>query len=358
MLCALSVVLFHYKQLFYVGVFTRTHSAIYDANRTNLPFYHALKLLYANGGLAVSIFWVISGFIFYWKYAESIHRRRTNFVSFFVLRFSRLYPLHFATLLLVAFLQMIYIRFHGVPFIYGDNNLYHFVLQLFFASNWWGADRTFNGPIWSVSAEILVYMAFFCLMFFAKPSIIPCLIAMAGANILFLLNHHGFVISCISFFFLGGLLQRIDHALEEKYRRTGFFVSALIAIGLVTLLKLHVLVFGQAVAIFLTASIVNAAVLIDEVFDVFTQISWVGNLTYSSYLIHFPVQLCMVMAADALHQSKAIFLSPVMLFVYLGMTFGLAAWIYYAFEVRMQDLIRARWFAILKRPVVAVVGSP
>ncbi len=76
-----------------------------------------------------------------------------------VLRFSRLYPLHLATLLLVALGQVLVSHFFGSWFIYGNNDITHFIGQLFFASAWF--ENSFNGPTWSVSVEIFLYILFF-----------------------------------------------------------------------------------------------------------------------------------------------------------------------------------------------------
>ena len=53
---------------------------------------------------------------------------------FLIRRFSRLYALHLATLLLVAALQAGYAAQHdGQTFVYGNNDVPHFLLQLAYA---------------------------------------------------------------------------------------------------------------------------------------------------------------------------------------------------------------------------------
>lgn len=69
--------------------------------------------------------------------------------------------MHFLTLVIVAVLQAVSVARFGASQIYDNNNVYHFVLQLFFASEWGlQAGHSFNAPIWSVSVEILVYAGF------------------------------------------------------------------------------------------------------------------------------------------------------------------------------------------------------
>jgi peptidoglycan/LPS O-acetylase OafA/YrhL len=120
-----------------------------------LPLYSAIKPVYTHGGLAVQMFWTISGFIFFYKYAQRIHDRDVRWFQFFIFRFSRLYPLHFVTLLAVAGLQAAaYYAMHKEYFVTGNNDITHFILNLFMASNWFtGIGYSFNSPIWSVSVE-------------------------------------------------------------------------------------------------------------------------------------------------------------------------------------------------------------
>jgi peptidoglycan/LPS O-acetylase OafA/YrhL len=69
------------------------------------------------------------------------------------------------TLLVVAALQFQYTRATGTAFVYENNDLRHFLLQLLLASNWSLLDNGYscNGPVWSVSVEVAAYGAFFIL---------------------------------------------------------------------------------------------------------------------------------------------------------------------------------------------------
>jgi len=316
-------------------------------------------MFYNQGGLAVPIFWAISGFIFFWKYSQSIYSRKTNFASFFMLRFSRLYPLHFATLLLVAFLQAFYYRSHGVSFVYEHNDLFHFALQLLFASNWLDSEPwTFNGPIWSVSVEIVIYMAFFYLMLMTRPSAIQCLLAIVLAKILMHFNLQSSISHCIYFFFAGGLLQRIDQSIRSETRKFAFMISVLFAITVLALLGLHVVSKGQTSELLLAASVVNTFVLVDNFVPAFNRVAWMGNLTYSSYLIHFPIQISLVLVLDAFHISRSLFLSPLVFLAFLAATFTLGWLVYHVYEMPMQNLIRSQWFLIDRRRAPATAAKP
>lgn len=121
------------------------------------PLGAIFGILYQHGHFAVQFFWLISGFVFATVYENSAATTR----QFFIARFARLYPLHLITLVIVAILQAISIRTTGHSLIYENNDLWHLMLNLAFISAW-GLERgySFNGPIWSVSIELLVYALF------------------------------------------------------------------------------------------------------------------------------------------------------------------------------------------------------
>ena len=158
-LSAFAILVYHYQHFFYVA------DKPVGLVRERLPLHGVLHALYDAGPFGVWIFWCISGFIFFWKYRDPIADHKIDGWQFFVLRFSRLYPLHFVTLLTVALLQSMYFNLHGCFFVYQANDVWHFLTQLFLASEWNGTESfSFNGPIWSISVEVLVYLWFFLML--------------------------------------------------------------------------------------------------------------------------------------------------------------------------------------------------
>src|SRR6202020_1384736 len=80
---------------------------------------------------------------------------------------------------------------------------------LVFASNWINElPQTFNGPIWSVSVEVLVYVFFFIVVSFLRPSLVLCVVVAAVAKAA---SHFypQYVFECIQYFFVGGVLQEL-----------------------------------------------------------------------------------------------------------------------------------------------------
>jgi len=304
-------------------------------------------LLYNDGHFAVEVFWVISGFIFFWKYSGGVHQRSVRPASFFVWRFSRLYPLHFATLIFVAVMQYVYALSHDTTFVYGHNDSLHFLMQLCLASNWLEGPETFNGPVWSISAEVVAYFCFFLLVRSVKPSIIMCTIVVAGTKFLMyrLFGQPSMVLSCIEFFFAGGIVQQCLMRLHRRDEVIAFWGSACVVLAILAG-KYRGVEITQTSLLFLAAGIVAMFSLLDSVTRVnLTRFVPLGDLTYSSYLLHFPIQLAAVSLIDALGLQRTLFLSPVALLSFMLGTLALSWLVYRRFEMPAQNAIRAGWLS-------------
>jgi peptidoglycan/LPS O-acetylase OafA/YrhL len=213
---ALSVVLWHWKHFAYKG-----NSLPQDFERASQPLYGILKLFYENGIRGVQYFFLLSGFIFFWLYGESIKMKPTHFKGFWVQRFSRLYPLHFVTLLIVALLQFLYASREGAFFVYPFNDWCHFLLNLGFASKWGlESGESFNGPVWSVSVEIILYLIFFLMASFRLGGLLFCL---ATTGISFVLVNLQLAQDAIfggaTLFFLGGAVFHLTFIMSTKPRK-------------------------------------------------------------------------------------------------------------------------------------------
>jgi peptidoglycan/LPS O-acetylase OafA/YrhL len=336
-LCAFAVIFWHYQHFFQPGVEAASGSGSEaPPDVVNYPFYSALSFFYLNGHYAVVIFWMISGFIFFWKYGESIHERKVSAYGFFILRFSRLYPLHFATLILVTILQILYLSSHRDPFIYSHNDGPHFLLHLVFASNWFAwLPFTFNGSIWSVSLEVLAYAFFFLMVRFLRPGLVLCLIVAIVFKVLDHFHPQNLFV-CIEYFFVGGAAVRLIEKLNQAQSRVAFWlcVAGMIAIGATRL--------GSGTVIVFAFCSLMAFALLNEASGLrFERISKLGDLTYASYLIHFPVQLVAVLFVDWIGASRGVFLSPFALIAFVVVTFGLSWAVFHGFEMPAQKRIRA-----------------
>jgi peptidoglycan/LPS O-acetylase OafA/YrhL len=352
---AFAVLVWHYQHFFYVA------DAPVDFVREQQPFYGLFKLFYDYGFYGVQVFWCISGFIFFWKYRDILADRLMSPGKFFVLRFSRLYPLHIVTLLLVAGLQMAYFSGHGYYMVYPFNDLKHFALQLFMASNWGLQDgESFNGPIWSVSIEVLVYLGFYLGLTLLGKSALINIAVVVGCAAAKAAGVHTPILDCFAVFYMGGLSAiALRHFGRTRLHRP----ITLAAWAVLVLVPVAAVATGIAsrgffaplflmcyvpVLLYVAATDVQVPPALQRAIEV------LGNLTYASYLIHFPVQLCVAMAFGALGMAIPGD-SPLLFIGFIGGTLLASYFVFKDFEMPAQRWLRNAYKG--QRPLQAAVRT-
>ncbi|WP_158009045.1 acyltransferase [Polynucleobacter sp. MWH-Adler-W8] len=334
---ALAILIFHFQHFSFVGQAPNNFALM------QLPFYDWLKPVYLNGGLGVQIFWGISGFIFFWKYAKVIEQKALNAKHFFVLRFSRLYPLHLLTLLLVAGLQILYLQSHESSFVYGNTDWRHFIPQLFLASNWGGQGFSFNGPIWSISVEVLIYLFFFLVARYFGASFF---ISIAVLLICTFIKHYNltesFIVDCLLYFYVGGMTAALYSRLERTtYRKISLLIAFVVTTCAPFIFHLSNTSFSKILLFCYVPFLIYAGTInISAPKKYHGMIAAFGNMTYSSYLLHFPLQLLMVLIFEffgiAIPIYDSLFFGAFLLGILL-----LSYVTYRFFERPMQDIIRS-----------------
>ncbi|MEO5806500.1 acyltransferase [Devosia sp.] len=357
---ALAVVFWHWQHVYAIG-----GGELKD--RTIQPFYGLLFPLYNAGWLAVEFFFTLSGFVFFWLYGQAIADKTLGLRSFWVARFSRLYPLHLLTLLIIAVLQ-IALMSHGLKsYIYGGTNVPNFLWNLFFLQ-YFVHGWTYNGPEWSVGVEIILYALFFLYCRLLKPHwILPLLIAVGiGVYVLF---HDWATGRGIIGFFAGGLVYqawrwwRAQPRLATWVTPLFWLTVALWAFSIFEL-KFHPVAnwlnqfdgrgwwwMEMAFRMVLVPLSVLALALHDERGARFWQkVSPLGDLTYALYLWHFPLQLLMAVAVLLLGFPLAPIQTPWGLLVYLSALIGLSILSYNWVERPAQSWLRKRLSAPQRLP--------
>jgi len=324
---AFSVLVWHYQH------FYAAEKMAYVANEQ--PLYKYLSFFYNYGSYGVQIFWCLSGFVFCMRYFLR-NQGVVKIWNFFVNRFSRLYPLHFLTLLLVASLQYIYHYRYDSYFVYQDNGLKSFIRQIFFASSWFDVWRlSFNGPVWSVSVEVFIYFGFvFLLRLTSMFKMAALMIALFCAVIWFAGIGNEFF-ECGAYFFVGVLCAMLVNSGFSKQKFLGLFCFyCLFIVCFFNMMSEGILLFALAPLMIIVMAVLPVSnQRLSGVCD------FLGGLTYASYLIHFPLQLMLVLVFGFLGLQLPVF--NVLFFVgYLILVFSVSAVIFRKFEMPAQKFIR------------------
>lgn len=361
-LAALSVVFWHWQHFFFSG----TQPGTFDAAR--LPLAEWLCILYAKGWLAVDLFFCLSGFVFYWLYSKKVFEGKISPYKFALLRLSRLYPLHFATLVIVAVSQIWFITTTGSYFVYPNNDVKHFVLNLIFASSWsFERGYSFNGPIWSVSVEVLLYALFFsCSLLLPIRAMVIALISIIG--FLIVQKYYPPIGRGIGSFFLGGCVFMAYQAIAASHRSAA--LAKLVTILMISAWGLTIIVAQNNVSLTIRATPflwhydAHLQALLDKLLSAWAvlvlfpltilslaliethrgslgrRFSFIGDISYSSYLLHFPLQILLSAALHQLAIDKSIYYSTWLMISFFTALILVCLVSYRYFEMPAQKYLR------------------
>ena len=333
-LCASTVAIYHWGTSF----------EIMQMNN-NDTFRNYLEILYDFGDYAVPVFFVISGLVFANVYLSQ--EKKETIRNFTVKRIARLYPLHLLTFISILLLQFSFLKLYGNYELYTFNDLKHFFLNITLLLGWgFEEGRSFNTPVWTVSQEIAIYYLFFVLI---------SLINKYNFKLIFLIyfifllidktkfTETGFINDYINFtyfvdfvklFFSGIFIYFLLYKFKN-YKKLFFISSILLMLAFIGSFKLHLFCF----------SIVTIFVLIDKV-DFNQKIKsifiFLGNLTYSIYLLHTLTFLIMLLILKLLNNID-FFYTKTAFFLYLIFTFTSSIISFTYFESKMNKDIRNRF---------------
>jgi peptidoglycan/LPS O-acetylase OafA/YrhL len=329
-LAALAVVVYHYIH------FTGTQGR---------PLQFLFGPIYAYGNHAVPLFFILSGYIFFAVYSERIVENEIGVREFFMLRFSRLYPLHAVTLSVVAILQVVCLHVTGSYFVYRNNDALHFVFNASLLQfGWFPIGFSFNGPAWSISVEVGLYASFFAFCAICGRSLLA-LVLVAGVFLTLTLVHvtsipygplHPFMSEGLGCFFLGGCLRRLKTNLPKPAIMAIGSIAILAGVSLAFEFDLrNMLIVGVFPGLILLAVSSERLLRASE----FRPLAALGEISYSIYLWHFPVQLAFVIFAASV--ARFDFASPAVLWLYLATVFAAGCASYRYIEVPAKRAIRA-----------------
>ncbi|MEO6716294.1 MAG: acyltransferase [Novosphingobium sp.] len=256
----------------------------------------------SKGYLAVDLFFMLSGFVLWYNYADRLRGGgRAAILDFFWRRFARIWPLH-------GFIMAIFVVYALALVARGnDTNLFPFdMLPLHFllVQNWGLTTRlTWNHPAWSISTELAAYLVFPLFVAALRwerlgtlALSVICGTLLGSVTLLF--AWHGYdnlgsditglgLPRCLLEFGAGCLLCMLwGHWREQRF--AGFIAASVCALSLIAGWQLHLsetaivpLAFASglmALALshnFLTRILGRGTVL------------YLGEISYSTYLAHF-----------------------------------------------------------------------
>ncbi|WEK47413.1 MAG: acyltransferase [Candidatus Andeanibacterium colombiense] len=347
-IAAVAVLLYHYIHFFMAGPSRAPlRGAIWM-----YPGSAWLSRIYIDGFLAVQIFWLISGFVF----AQVYYGSNADTRSFAINRFARLYPLHLLTLLVVAGLEFAMLRRFGYTALYGNYDWPHFFRQLLFASDWLhlpGDGYSFNGPIWSVSVEVVVYALFWmsrrAVVRFGLP-----LVAVLVAGFYF--ADHAWtdftkIFACGYYFFIGCGLNLVLRGNWNRGWRLVAPVLLLVALG----------AWGAWVnqdwswRFVALPGLFGALFMMLAVAEPFAPgwlrkgCQWLGENTYGVYLWHVPVQLCLLLVLLPGTNPAEVARHGWFMVLFVALVLVVARLSYVWFERPVRDWLRRRLHSHLGR---------
>jgi peptidoglycan/LPS O-acetylase OafA/YrhL len=277
-------------------------------------------------------------------------------------------------------MQLAFHRATGNWFIFDANDWPHFVKSALLVQQWLPPDelQSFNGPDWAVSIEVLLYIVFFAAVRFGLRGPVGAVcFAIVGVVVFF---WEGQIGRGITGFFWGGATYYAVRAVASTPRaKTIALVVAAAAtlvwaIGIADIYlgfiqsafdsapaPLARFFFGHEYPIFLLAFILvvvpltlAALALHEELFGgAWARFTLLGDISYSTYMIHFPMQLALALLALRLGWMPADFMHGWVMIAFYVALIGLGTLSYTCFERPVQQLIRRR----INRTVIAVPSA-
>lgn len=309
------------------------------------------------GYLMVDLFFILSGFVLAYRYFDNPDCKDMTGISFAVARFSRMYPLHLFTLLLVVAI----FHFTDTTPTYGDGQLFSFVQHLFLLHNvglnthW----LSWNEPSWSISVEfwanVIVFiwlikrcnnLGYFCIAMFGYILILQTVgnLDVHVHKVAWVFNAG--LIKCLAGICFGILVYRAYNFFNARIELSKpLFVAGFTVLEISFLLACYFQIFGSEIRAktdFVVPFLFSATVfifafqagLISKLFAL-TKSDFLGTISYSVYLNHYWI----------LHLLKTTWFdpygwAPTNLLIVLSIIIGVSIVTYYAIERPGQKYMR------------------
>ncbi len=171
-LAALLVLIYHTKTLLLVGISETWRKYGLTPNINSWLGYATAP--FSLGGLAVTLFFVLSGYCIHRKNAFALSRNpdtKLDIKKFIARRFWRIYPVYFVSLCITAIIDIYLITYHPISVRPGqDNSLFAFIASLLSLQGLAAPEFGSNGVFWTLALELHFYAIYPLLYFVSRKS--------------------------------------------------------------------------------------------------------------------------------------------------------------------------------------------
>jgi len=339
----------------------------------NFPQFLSNNVFVQHGYLGVDLFFILSGFIIAHVYLYELVPVRGKALRVFLWhRFVRLFPAH-ATVLLVLVMLVIASRSAGIELNQPQNWSYYDLPWHFLMVHAWGTTDIagWNTPSWSISAEWFAYLLFPAVaagaLALPRRAALPLAFAtlLIGA-VLFDVYHWSIgaawigppaLLRVASEFICGVLLYRavrIDRTGLSPMLSDGLAFCGLLAFCAGTFFSANDFVLIASLAV-LIVGVSGPGIGVRVVFGC-RLVVWLGEISYSTYLAHFPVLLVLRHVADRisfLPLARSETMRLTMFMASIGIVIGAASLLYYLVEYPSRRRLRDLFGKLDRQPLQA-----
>ena len=278
----------------------------------DFSLFNIFEISCTHGYLMVELFFMLSGFGMALGYQRKIQTKEINFLPYIKKRFCKLYPPFLVALFATGFLECIHITQTGKTFVYGNFDLYHFLLNLLLLQNGLiTTEWSFNSPSWCISICMFCYIIFYIVAYKSKNEwslFYKCIIGLFFAEYLFygvpkpIFNTQ--IARGISCFSIGVMLSYVWRYKNEFNNQYLGRLLLLLLIGGYTAIRYNPYFTGDMQQLFILG--VGPAIILTSLFqkhlNFFLQnkfLVFLGSISLNIYLWHFPIQ-CTIKDLDLL----------------------------------------------------------
>ncbi len=354
-IAAMMVMFFHFNE----GI--RFSS---DFQKSLLPT--EIEGLLTKSYLWVDFFFLLSGFVIYHVYGQRYFGKkvaRDNYKNFIVARLARIYPLHFAILLLLVVFQLLLLLVQPEQAFKNWNTLMALPAELLMLDSIGLFDHlTWNAVSWSISAEWIAYLVFpFLFPFFVSKKQwrygLLLVLSWVGLTLITLMTKNqnldathtwGFLRGGLGF--LGGVaLYKLYEQgfLRTLFARNGAFLLSLLWVLVFLILDIHDVLIVMGFTPLLLATAYNEShagqVLNQRPFKV------LGDISYSLYMWQGPamfIYFTVIFGAITPEVYGQDYGTPQYLLgmlIFCGAIFLLSLLTYHRIEVPWRRRVRQWW---------------